>query len=173
MYQFSTLLVGAFSAVTIQTQPMPTLPPVNSVSTAPTHYAVMQIENSIKDADESTTTSKIAGPKKSEVETRVREYFADTPILIDIARCESTFRQTGPDGKILRGIVNPDDVGVMQINQYYHGDSSKRLGQDIMTLEGNMAYARHLYEVYGADPWSASKPCWSKTSTTNRVVINK
>ena len=33
---------------------------------------------------------------------------------------------------------------------------------DIYTVEGNMKYARHLYESEGVDPWSASSPCWGK-----------
>ncbi len=94
----------------------------------------------------------------------VTEYFADTPIMIDIARCESEFRQTDGNGNLLRGVVNRSDVGVMQINEYYHLKDSKKLGLDIHTIEGNMAYARHLYEKQGARPWIASSACWAKYS---------
>lgn len=93
-------------------------------------------------------------------EQRVRNYFLETPILAEIARCESTFRHTDSKGNILRGIENSDDVGVMQINEYYHGESAKKLGYDISTLEGNMAFAKRLYENYGTSPWSASAKCW-------------
>jgi hypothetical protein len=82
-------------------------------------------------------------------EEQVKAYFTDLPILIEVARCESSFRQTDSKGRLLRGEVNTGDVGVMQINEYYHLDSTKRLGLDISTIDGNMAYARHLYEVYG------------------------
>ncbi len=95
-------------------------------------------------------------------EEHVREYFSDIPILIDVARCESTFRHTGKNGEVLRGVVNNLDVGVMQINEHYHLKTAKKLGLDIHSLEGNMAYARYLYEKEGARPWLASSACWAK-----------
>lgn len=96
------------------------------------------------------------------VEQSVRSYFSDIPELIEIARCESTFRHLDEKGNLLRGVHNPDDVGVMQINEYYHGEVADRLGYDITSLDGNMAFARRLYTVYGTDPWSASSKCWKK-----------
>lgn len=95
------------------------------------------------------------------VEMRVYAYFADIPEMIYVAQCESTFRHYGADGKVLRGNVVSADVGVMQINEYYHLDRSRSLGYDVHTLEGNLGYARFLYEEQGLQPWSASKPCWS------------
>lgn len=56
-----------------------------------------------------------------------------------------------------------EDIGLMQINTYFHLNTSKKLGYDIFSLDGNMAYAKWLYEKQGTQPWSASKPCWSKT----------
>ena len=95
------------------------------------------------------------------VEQRVREYFSDIPIMFEVARCESTFRQNDPiTGQPLRGVVNSSDVGVMQINEYYHLDRAERLGYNIYTLEGNLDYARYLYERKGTQPWQASQPCW-------------
>ncbi len=103
-----------------------------------------------------TSTLAIANP----TEMAVREYFKDSPLLIDIARCESTFRQFNKDGSLKRGKVNNKDVGVMQINEHYHLETSIKKGFDIYTLEGNMAYARHLYDREGAQPWISSSPCW-------------
>ena len=94
-------------------------------------------------------------------EEYVRSYFSDTPILAEIARCESHFRQTDEAGNILRGKRDPRDVGVMQINEYFHLNKAKELNHDIYTLEGNMAHARYLYEKTGAKPWMASSQCWS------------
>lgn len=87
-------------------------------------------------------------------------YFADIPAMIEVARCESTFRQYDEYGNVLRGYQVSSDLGVMQINEWYHGEESARLGYDIYTIEGNTAYARHLYETQGLQPWSASRPCW-------------
>ncbi len=97
------------------------------------------------------------------VEAHVRDYFSDIPIMVEVARCESHFRQVGSNGKIIRGIENPNDVGVMQINEDYHLEQAKKLGMDVYTLDGNLEYARYLYEKQGARPWLASSPCWAKT----------
>ena len=83
--------------------------------------------------------------------------------MIQIARCESTFRHTLADGTVLKGRVDPADTGVMQINLRYHGKKAEELGLDLKDLYDNMAYARDLYERQGTQPWSASAPCWSKT----------
>jgi hypothetical protein len=96
-------------------------------------------------------------------EAKVREYFSDIPVMIQVARCESTFRHTLEDGSVLRGKVDSRDTGVMQINTYYHGETAQQLGLDLEVLEDNMAYARSLYERQGTQPWSASAPCWGHT----------
>ena len=106
------------------------------------------------------------------VEAYVREYYKDTPILAEIARCESSFRQFAPDGSVIRGKVNKGDLGVMQINKYYHEDDAAKLGYDLYTIDGNLAYARHLYEKYGTDPWSSSSKCWkASTAYSSQIAI--
>ncbi len=96
-----------------------------------------------------------------DTETIVRTYFSDIPVMIQIARCESTFRHTLSDGSVLRGRVDPADTGVMQINLRYHGTQAERLGLELTDIYDNMAYARDLYKRQGTQPWSASAPCWS------------
>lgn len=98
------------------------------------------------------------------VEEYVRSYFSDVPVLAEVAKCESRFRQYDKDGNVLRGVENSLDKGVMQINSHFHEDDAMELGYDIDTLEGNTAYGRYLYEKYGLKPWSASAPCWKKTT---------
>ena len=41
------------------------------------------------------------------------------------------------------------------------GDTAKKLGLDIYTTTGNIAYAKHLYEEQGTQPWNSSSKCWS------------
>jgi hypothetical protein len=97
------------------------------------------------------------------VEEYVRDYFVDEPVMIAIASCESQFRHSDKDGKILK---NPKSsaVGVFQIMSSIHAsNANKNLGLDISTIEGNAAYARHLYEKSGTKPWKASQGCWGKT----------
>ncbi len=83
--------------------------------------------------------------------------------MIQIARCESTFRHTLNDGTVLKGRVDPADTGVMQINMRYHGEKAQELGLNLMDRYDNMEYARDLYERQGTQPWKASSPCWSSS----------
>lgn len=119
----------------------------------------------ISEGRKEESTNEIDG----DVEAHVRDYFSDIPILAEVARCESHFTQFTKSGKVLRGTAVREDVGVMQINETYHLEAAKKLGLDIYTLDGNLAYARHLYESedkggkgLGARPWLASSKCWSK-----------
>ncbi|MBP9749633.1 MAG: hypothetical protein KBD21_02790 [Candidatus Pacebacteria bacterium] len=105
--------------------------------------------------------SRQAGERYPDVESQVRTYFQDIPVLAEVARCESRFVHADPaTGAILTGHINPSDLGVMQINRTYHEATAKRLGVDIYTLDGNMEYARYLYSQYGTQPWRASSACW-------------
>jgi hypothetical protein len=103
------------------------------------------------------------------VEMRVYAYFADIPEMIYVAQCESTFRHYGADGMVLRGNMVSSDVGVMQINEYYHYDRALSLGYDVHTLEGNLNYARFLYEEQGLQPWSASRACWASKHAVAQI----
>jgi hypothetical protein len=100
-------------------------------------------------------------------EAIVRSYFKDIPIMIQVARCESTFRHDLKDGSVLQGRVDPDDTGVMQINKRYHLSTANAMELDLHDLYDNMAFARDLYERQGTQPWSASMPCWGKTLAAN------
>ena len=113
-------------------------------------------------------------PQAQTVEQYVRSYFADIPLMADIAQCESKFRQYGKNGKVLRG-HNPDDIGVMQINQYYHRSRADKMDIDINSIEGNVAFARYLYEREGTMPWLSSSKCWAESKkdiTTGPIAMN-
>lgn len=80
-----------------------------------------------------------------------------------IAFCESNYRQFTDDKEtVLRGLHNPLDVGIFQINEKYHLEKSKSLDFDIYTIEGNIDYALWLIKHEGAQHWKWSEPCWSK-----------
>ncbi len=83
--------------------------------------------------------------------------------MIQIARCESTFRHTLADGTVLKGKKDPADTGVMQINMRYHGEKAKELGLNLYDINDNMEYARDLYMRQGTKPWAPSKACWSNS----------
>ncbi len=94
----------------------------------------------------------------------VRQYYADTPILADIAWCESRMRQWNPDGTVFRGTTNHFDVGVMQVNELYQGDKAEELDMNIYSLAGNLEYAKYLYDKEGAKPWASSEACWDRVA---------
>lgn len=109
---------------------------------------------------ESVTAVSMVGKNTEEI---VRSYFSDIPVMIQIARCESAFRQNLPDGTVLKGRVDPRDTGVMQINLRYHEATATGMGINLHTLDGNLSYARDLYNRQGTQPWNASAPCWAPT----------
>ena len=87
---------------------------------------------------------------------------APSVVLLKIALCESSLRQFNPDGTVLRGIVNKQDKGMWQINEYWNGAAAKKLGYNLDTLDGNMNMAIHLYKTQGTKPWGWSKFCWNR-----------
>jgi hypothetical protein len=124
-------------------------------------------------AEVKTVLAKNQTNSNAKVESAVREYFSDIPLMAEIAKCESRFRQYDKDGSIFRGVVNNQDVGVLQINEYYHLSRTKKLGIDIYSVEGNMQYARLLYKEQGAQPWNSSSPCWMKSDVAKAMFAPK
>jgi hypothetical protein len=92
------------------------------------------------------------------VEKQVRDYFADIPVMIEIARCESKFRQFTDAGNVLRGGSGGGMVGIFQFFESIHAETALGLGFDLLTIEGNLGYARHLYTSEGTTPWVSCVP---------------
>ena len=111
------------------------------------------------------TTSKTTVSTKfftaAESEAKVRDYFKDTPVMIEIARCESKFRQFTDSGAVLRGGDSGGMIGVFQFFESIHSTPAKTLGFDLATLDGNLGYAKHVYYTEGTVPWNPAKACWS------------
>lgn len=105
------------------------------------------------------------------LEEYIREYFKDTPVMAEIAKCESRFRHLGTNGKVLHGELTAEDTGVMQINTFFHEDTAKVLGFDLHTLDGNLAYAKWLYKKEGTAPWYSSSKCWQKSDVLAKASI--
>jgi hypothetical protein len=95
-----------------------------------------------------------------DVEQAVRAKFADAPVMIEIARCESKFRQYTDAGNPLYGGHGGKMVGVFQIYSDVHAAFAKSLLMDIETLDGNLEYAKYLYDRDGTHPWNSSAACW-------------
>lgn len=110
-------------------------------------------------------------PQVQTVDEYVREYFKDVPVLAEIAKCESQMRQFDKNGNVIKN-PNSSAIGIMQIMSSIHSDPADKLGIDIYTVEGNLAYARYLYDEKGTQPWNASKACWGKKQNAS-VAVNK
>ena len=94
------------------------------------------------------------------------------PQLKRICSCESWGnndkkpRQFRNDGSLLWG-NDPEtgkpvekDVGACQISTKYWLKDSKKLGYDIFTYDGNIGFAKWLYDKKGSEPWNPSRQCW-------------
>ncbi len=116
-------------------------------------------------------------PAAQTVEEYVREYFDDIPVMIEIARCESRFRQFDKNGDVLKNEAGSSAIGMFQIMASIHQPVAKKLGLDLYTIQGNAAYARYLYDKQGTKPWEAdpaSKGCWGKTQVAKaHLALNK
>lgn len=86
-------------------------------------------------------------------------------IGLAIAQCESGIKQK-INGVIVRNPVTPD-VGVFQVNQDYHKESSLSMGLNVYELKDNVTYAKYLFDKNGTKDWNASKHCWSKLLTSS------
>jgi len=135
---------------------------------------IPKVESSITESQLVKRVSREEIGNIMSTESYIRKYFSDIPIMVQVAKCESRFRQLDSDGDIHRGRVNNLDVGVMQINEFYHLEQSEEKNLDIHTIEGNVAYARDLYERQGTKPWNSSKPCWGKylKDSTKDLALN-
>lgn len=107
-------------------------------------------------------TFALAGDN-STVEPYVRAYFADIPVMINIASCETQFHQFNSDGSVIHGGYRHHMIGLFQFAPF-HASTASALGMDINTLLGNMEYARYLYGQSGTTPWLDSSPCWETMS---------
>lgn len=157
-----TMLVSGMMA-----NPLTATSPVNIIGSQAVNVVATTSTSTATDIPTPLVPKKIQNVKTNTgIESQVRAYFADLPIMAEIARCESHYRQFDKDGSMFRGIVNNKDVGVFQVNEFYHLDEAKKLGIDIYTVEGNLRFARILYNQSGVAPWSSSSPCWGKAVAT-------
>ena len=96
------------------------------------------------------------------VEAKVRTYFADIPVMIKIAECESGFQHFQPNGELtVSEVTNASGKrissasGLFQILYKGHFKSWSASDEtNITTVDGNMRFARELYEESGTAPWA-------------------
>ncbi len=114
------------------------------------------------DGDNSSPSQEVFVVEAQTLRDYVEEYFNDIPVMAKIAGCESKFRHFSKQGKVIRGEIVKEDVGVMQINETYHLETAQKLGYNIHSVNGNLTYARYLFQKEGTTPWLSSSKCWGK-----------
>jgi hypothetical protein len=107
----------------------------------------------------------------AEIELAVREVFADAPMMISVAQCESKFRQYTDSGNVLKG--SGLYIGVFQIDEKIHANFAKSMGMDIFIAEGNLAYARYLYDKSGVTPWKGCVKTGTNPTTQTTYTLTK
>ncbi len=130
---------------------------IASISDAQVIEAPTNTESIVEEETYSEISEQV---KVKTTEEIIAERLIDAPILKKIAFCESQNRQFNESGGVLRGHINSQDVGFMQINEKYHLGTANKLGLNIYTLEGNIDYAKYLYRTQGVKPWVHSSHCW-------------
>ncbi|MEK7102984.1 MAG: peptidoglycan-binding protein [Patescibacteria group bacterium] len=109
-------------------------------------------------------------PDNKGVKSAIQELFADAPQMISIAQCESGFRQYTAKGTTFTG-SGGQYVGVFQISKG-HTSNAKKMGFDIYTLEGNLGFAKYLYNKQGVQPWRGCVKT-APTSKTKTALLTK
>lgn len=103
-----------------------------------------------------------------EIKAKISEVFANDPIMIDVAKCESGFRQFNNDGTVLTS-SNGLYIGIFQIDPAIHAEYALSLGMDVYTIDGNIAYAKNLYDAQGPTPWPA---CSKKNAAAHEMLVS-
>ena len=152
-------LIAVSSSSSIPVDTLQTPEPISGKVVAEAQ-AYVDKNNSTESKNQTRPTNVVAEMIRETSE----KYGVDDQLAIEIARCESNLSQYSNDGSIVRGRVNPKDVGVFQINEDYHLRQSQERGFDIYTTRGNIEYAISLLKKSGSKPWSASKPCWGQVA---------
>lgn len=104
----------------------------------------------------------IAPQREIRIEVTNAEAEKEIPaVLRRIANCESNDRQFDDSGEVIRGKINPLDIGRYQINLKYHEAKAKEMGLDLFNEKDNEEYALFLFETEGTTPWNWSRECWN------------
>jgi hypothetical protein len=123
-----------------------------------------------------STTASTTKLTPVEIEAKVRAAFADVPVMIEIARCESKFRQFTDAGNVFYGGQGQGMIGIFQFYESIHKPIATTLGYDLATVDGNIAYAKHLYKEQGVTPWQSCVPATVPVldaNTQKRIEIMK
>jgi len=103
-----------------------------------------------------TASAQLAMPvfSSADVEAKIRQVFPGANVMIDIARCESGLKQYKENFNVVRGGLGGNYIGIFQLAES-HAENARNLGLDIYSVDGNIGYAKVLYDAQGTQPWVA------------------
>lgn len=84
------------------------------------------------------------------------EYGLNENLVRRIIQCESGFVKDAIGTKAVVG----KDIGLFQLNTYYHKNTMLSRGMDIYDPKDNLEYGFMLLNKEGVKPWEASSKCW-------------
>jgi hypothetical protein len=93
------------------------------------------------------------------IKDRVREVFADNPIMVEVIRCESNFH---PEVCSYKGCQA--GMGLIQVIPSSLKLCEAEVGRKLnpFNTEDNLLCGKILYKIQGLKAWDSSRQCWSK-----------
>ena len=96
------------------------------------------------------------------------KYGLDPVLVQKIIGCESQWKATNVHPNVRAGTTTPwsYDIGLLQINDYYHETEWEAQGLDMKNPKDNLEFGLKMMQQQGTQPWNASKNCWLKGDTS-------
>ena len=99
----------------------------------------------------------------SEIDRLSIKYGVATSTIRAVAKCESQLYGDAVNyNRLPDGTIWSVDRFDLQINDYYHEDSMKKLGLDYYNRWDSLESGVRMMSEQGLTPWKASAGCWSK-----------
>jgi len=99
----------------------------------------------------------------SEITILSKQFKVSEKLVRAIIRCEGMGDSKAINPNIDdKGNVWSIDFGSMQINNYFHANSMKKLGLDYFNEYDSLKYGIMLLSTEGTQHWKSSSYCWSK-----------
>lgn len=91
------------------------------------------------------------------------KYRVDSDTARAVIQCESQMNGSAiNENKDENGITWSKDIGLFQINNYFHEKTMNDMGLNINNQWDNLEYGFILISKQGLSAWKASKSCWLK-----------
>lgn len=98
----------------------------------------------------------------SEITRLAKQYSVNEKKVRRVIACESQMYGSAVNHNLdSSGKVWSSDYGPMQINDYFHEDTMRKLGLDIHNQWDSLEYGFILISKGGYKYWKASSGCWS------------